>query len=73
MSNLVGSDLHVFVELHPSGEGCYAKARIEGAPDRRPHTFVGVVVSRDEAVFEVTNRAIGWLNRLRADVQRVDP
>ncbi len=55
----------VFIELRSSGEGCYAKARCEGAPDRLPRTFVGVLGSRDEAVSEVTGWALGWFRRLR--------
>ena len=55
----------VFVELWPSREGCYAKARIEGAPDRLPRTFVGVLASRDEAISEATGWALGWLRRRR--------
>ena len=56
---------HVFVELRPSVDGCYAKARIEDAPDRLPRTFVGVHASRDEAIREATAWALGWLRRFR--------
>lgn len=55
----------MFVELHSSDEGCYAKARIEGTPDRLTRTFVGVLGSRDEAISEVTAWALGCLRRLR--------
>jgi hypothetical protein len=55
----------VFIELRSSVEGCYAKARIEGAPDRLPRTFVGVLGSRYEAISEATSWALGWLRRLR--------
>jgi hypothetical protein len=55
----------VFVELRPSREGCYVSARVEGTPDRLPRTFVGVLGSRDEAVAEAADWALGWLRRLR--------
>ncbi len=57
----------VFVELRPSREGCYVAARIEGALDGSPRTFVGVHASRDEAVSEVTSWALGWLRRFRKE------
>lgn len=50
---------HVFIELRPFAEGCYAKARIESAPDRLPRTFVGVFDSRDLAIGEATGWALG--------------
>jgi hypothetical protein len=56
---------HVFVELRSSGEWCFAKARIEGAPDRLPRTFFGVLAWRNEAVSEARSWALGWLRRLR--------
>ncbi len=56
---------HVFIELQSSDGGCYARARVEGAPDRLPRTFVGVLGSRDEAVSEATAWALGWLSRFR--------
>ena len=59
----------VFVELRPSGDACYAKARIEGASDRLPRLFVGVLDSRDEAVAQVTKWAVGWLRRMREGSQ----
>lgn len=55
----------VFVELRPSADGCYFSARIEGAPDRLPRIFVGVLGSRDEAISQATRWALGWLQRLR--------
>ena len=55
----------VFVELHPSTEGCHVRTRIEGAPDRSYRTFVGVFGSREKAISEVTGWALGWLRRLR--------
>jgi len=67
MMRLVGRQPHAFIELRSSGEGCYAKARIEGAPDRLPRTFVGVLGSRDEALSEATSWALGWLRRLRQE------
>lgn len=54
----------VFIELRSSGEGCYAKGRFEGTPDRLSRTFVGVLASRDEAISEATSWALGWLRRL---------
>ena len=59
----------MFVELHSSDEGCYAKARIEGVPDRLPRTFVSVLGSREEAISEATSWALGWLRRLRDAVK----
>jgi hypothetical protein len=55
----------VFVELRPSCDGYYAKARIDGAPDGLPRIFLGVLGSRDEAISEVTAWALSWLKRLR--------
>ena len=59
------SELHVFVELRPSSEGCYVKARIEGASDQLPRKFVGVLGSRDEAAAEATAWALGWVQKFR--------
>lgn len=56
---------HVFIELRSSDEGCCAKARIEGTPDRLPRALVGVFGSRDAAVSEATSWARGWFRRLR--------
>ena len=56
---------HVFIELRPSREGCYTKARIEGTADGLPRTFVGMLGSRDEPISEVTAKAFGWLRGLR--------
>ena len=58
-------DPQVFVELRSSEEGHYVSARIEGASDWLPRTFVGVLGSRDEAISEVMSWAVGWLRRLR--------
>ena len=41
------------------------KARIKGAPDRLPRTFVGVHSSRGEAAREATSWGLGWLRTLR--------
>lgn len=60
--------VHVFVKLRPSEEGCYAKARIEGAPDNLPRTFLGVLESRDGS--EATSLALGWVRRLRRQVRK---
>ena len=57
--------MEVFSELRPSSNGCYVKVRIEGASDRFPRTLVGVLASRDEAIYEVTSWALGWLRGLR--------
>jgi hypothetical protein len=63
----------VFIELHPSAEGCYAKARIEGAVGGLPRTFVGMLGSRVEAFSEATDWALGWLRGLRDDARQVVP
>jgi hypothetical protein len=54
----------VFVETRPSGDGCYVKARIEGAPDRLAREFAGAFGSRDEAVREATRWALVWMRVL---------
>jgi hypothetical protein len=56
----------VFMEVRPSGDGYYAKALIEGAPDLQPRTYVGVHATRDEAVHEAAGWALRWLRRLQA-------
>ena len=61
------------VELRPSAEGCYAKARIEGASDRLPRAIVGAYASHDEAISEVTGWALGWVRRLRRDCPSAYP
>jgi hypothetical protein len=53
------------IEIWVSREGCHVSARIEGAPDRRSRTFVGVHDSREEAIREATGWALGWLRRLQ--------
>ncbi len=68
----VSSRPEVHVEPRPSAEG-YVNARIEGAPDRLPRTFVGVLGSRDEAISEVTSWALGWMRRLREVRQAIGP
>jgi len=55
----------VFIEFRSLPEGCYAKARIERAPDGLPRTFVIVHDSRDKVISEVTGWALTWLRRLR--------
>ena len=57
--------LQIFIELRLSVGGCYVKARLEGAPDRLPRTFVGVLDSREEAMRSVVGWALAWLRRLR--------
>jgi hypothetical protein len=66
---VIPADPHVLVDLRPSQEGCYVNARIEGAPDRLPRTFVGAFGSRDEAISEATSWATGWLRRVREAAQ----
>ncbi len=70
MSGLVVRDVHVFVELRPSGEGPYVKARIEGARDPLLRTFVGVLGSRDVTISEATGWALGWLAQIRNVVRK---
>jgi len=61
------SDARVFVEIHDLAAGCYARATVEGAQDRFPRMLVGIFGSGDEAIAQVTGRALGWLRRLRED------
>jgi hypothetical protein len=63
----VGNRPHVFVELRSSQEGCYAKARIEGASAGLPRAFVGVYGTREKAISETTSWAVGWIRKLRGD------
>jgi len=57
----------VFVELHPSTEGCHMRTRIEGAPDGLSRMFVGVFASREKAISEATRwrstGCAGWGKR----------
>jgi hypothetical protein len=55
----------VFIEVRPSAEGCHARARIEGAPDRLARTFTGVFASRDEAISGAARWALAWLRKVR--------
>jgi hypothetical protein len=62
------ADPHVYIELRPSSEGCYVKARIETKVDGMPVTrwFVGILDSKAQAVTDATSWALGWLRRMRA-------
>jgi hypothetical protein len=65
------TQLQARVELRAWSEGCYANARIEGAPDRLRRTLGGVYATRDEAIAEATSWALGWMCRLR-EMRRAD-
>lgn len=72
VASRLGHEPHVFVELRSSEWGHHVSARIAGAPDLLPRTFVGVLGSRDEAISEVTSWALDWFRRLR-EVRQVVP
>ena len=55
----------VFIELHRSDAGCYARTSIEGAPDDFPRAFVGAHGTREAVISDVTSWSFGWFHRLR--------